>query len=262
MHHCFKVFRRTVARETFCCIANACSHRSAFAGKGFAQIYFAEIPDSAYQGYVVQLSNVDDFVVGEYAGTTQADGFHHNLVGLVVGWYHIYRYTVREYELGASVDVVCLFRHDASSFDVFGDKRFVGHFIFIRFQFERFHAFQQSSDFFLRGILHAFFFGTGKENHLVVVCHELLHDFVDSIYRNVWSHLVDNHVFEFDARNRLFIEEVAHVFSDVRTTLCFFAFVVGRLYGLHVVGTGAFIFCSGKPEAAGAFGFLQYGFHG
>ena len=102
---------------------------------------------------------------------------------------------------------------------------------------------------------------TREQYYLVIISNQLFHQFVDGRHRNVRSHLLYKHIFEFDTRNRFFIEEIVHIFIDIVTTFCFFTFVIRRLHSLHIVSTRAFIFSFSESETTCTFCFFQNSFH-
>ena len=262
LHHCFKVLRRTTAGNRFCCCAHTGSYRSTFACKCFTQIYFAEVTDTTNHCYAVDLRDIQNLFVGELAATTKTGTFHQNLVSFVVGCFDIYFHTVGQNKFCCSVNISGFFRNDLSAFRLFFQQWFVRNFVFVRLQIERFHLFQQSSDFFFRRVFYTFLLRTCQQYYLIVVSDQLLHHLIDSRYRNVWSQLIHHCIFVFNARHRFIVKEVTDVFVDISVVFHLFAFIVSRFYALQIVGTGTVIFSFGESEAACAFSFFENRFHG
>ena len=208
------------------------------------------------------MRDIQNLFVGELAATTKAGTFHQNLVSFVVGCFDIYFHTVGQNKFCCSVNISGFFRNYLSAFRLFFQQWFVRNFVFVRLQIERFHLFQQSSDFFFRRVFYTFLLRTCQQYYLIVVSDQLLHHLIDSRYRNVWSQLIHHSIFVFNARHRFIVKEVTDVFVDISVVFHLFAFIVSRFYALQIVGTGTVIFSFGESEAACAFSFFENRFHG
>ena len=119
LHHCFKVLRRTATGNRFCCSADTGSYRSAFACKCFAEVYFVEVTDTAYQCNTVDLRDIQNFFVCELAGTTEAGTLHQDLVSFVVSSFDVHFHTVGQNQFRCAINISGFFRNDLSAFRFF-----------------------------------------------------------------------------------------------------------------------------------------------
>ena len=176
------------------------------------------------------------------AVATEAVGRHQDFVVLESGGFVDDLHAILQIEDGGIKGIVVFLALDGAFHGKGGNQRLVADGLFVGLHFNFVGFVEQSDEFVLGGQHFAFLFRSSQRDDDVVLADELRHILVDGFHRKGREDLAEQHVFVFDAHQRLVGEEVGEDGVEVSASLLFVALIVLVLDLFHQVSLGAFKF--------------------